>query len=256
MIGDEQAWADPQVRALFDATAVGYVAIATSRGPHVTPQVLTTAAGRVWFVTSEDSLKVRVIRRRPGVALTAWAAGSTSAVVLHGDGHVLDAFRPVELGRHGFEAMLGAVGMTRYVIEHAAEMLNSIWDIGTGELAGGLNRRVVVGVQPDRVSVVDVAASSDAVLGWLTPGGPLAVPGTWDEPTSRFNLCLPARQLLEERSSSSAAVAVDTSTGVGAADRAGAMFRGHGRLSGNVVTMNVERLTSWSGGGVTTMPHS
>lgn len=256
MIGDERTWADPKVRALFDAAPVGYVAVATRSGPHVTPQVMTTAGGRLWFVTSERSVKARVIRQRPGVALTAWAPGAAAAVVMHGDGHVLDAFRPVDLGRHGLEAMLGAVGLAKYAIEHVGEMFSSLWDITTGQLANGLERRVVVGIQPDRVTVVDVAPSADAVLAWLTPSGPLAVPGTWDEPAGRFGLCPPARRLVEERRSSPAAVAIDRSTGIGAADRAGAMFRGHGRLTGDVVTMSIERLTTWADGGLATTPHA
>lgn len=255
MIADERPWADPEVRALIDAAPIGYVAVATNRGPHVTPQLVTSAAGRLWFVTSETSVKARAVRRRPGVALTAWAPEATTAVVIHGDGHVLDAFRPVELGRHGVEAMLGAVGLAKYAVDHAAETLQSMWDIAAGHLANGGDRRVLVGVQPDRVEVISVSPRSDAVLSWLTPKGVLAVPGTWDESAGRFGLSRPARQLVEGRRSSPAAVSVDRSTGIGAADRAGAMFRGRGRLARGVVTMSVERHTTWADGAVTTTSH-
>ena len=274
---DETEWRRGEARAILDRAPLGYLAVMTGEGPHLTPQLMSVAAGRLWFVASCRSLRVGAIRARPGVAVSAWVPGTGAALVVHGDAHVLDLGRPFELGRTSLEAVLGAVGLARYVSQHLVALTRTFAQGATGQLASVLERRVLIGVQPDRATVVEVPAGADAVLGWVTAGGPLAVPVVWDEQASTARLSPGGRRLLEASPACEAAVTADRSpghdspadrspgvgsspvgstgvgwSGVGAADREGAMFRGRARLDGDLAVFDVDRVTTWSGDRVET----
>ena len=56
------------VRRILEEGAFCHVASLTPYGPHVTPMVFASAAGRVWVTTSRGSVKARAWRRDPRVA--------------------------------------------------------------------------------------------------------------------------------------------------------------------------------------------
>lgn len=56
------------IRRLLEEGAFCHVASLTPTGPHVTPMVFVSAAGRVWVTTSRGSVKARAWRRDPRVA--------------------------------------------------------------------------------------------------------------------------------------------------------------------------------------------
>ena len=56
------------VRRILEEGAFCHVASLTPIGPHVTPMVFASAAGRVWVTTSRGSVKARAWRRDPRVA--------------------------------------------------------------------------------------------------------------------------------------------------------------------------------------------
>jgi nitroimidazol reductase NimA-like FMN-containing flavoprotein (pyridoxamine 5'-phosphate oxidase superfamily) len=56
------------VRRILDEGAFCHIASLTPAGPHVTPMVFASAAGRVWVTTSRGSVKARAWRRDPRVA--------------------------------------------------------------------------------------------------------------------------------------------------------------------------------------------
>ena len=252
MIADETGWADPEVRAIVENAELAFSAVTTESGPHLTPHIVSIAADRLWFVTPEASIKARMLRNRPGIALTAWLPGSDMAVVLHGDAHVLDAARPLAMAGHALETLRGSLGFASYLGDNIGDTLATVRDASTGRtsIAG---RRVLVGVQPDRVTLIGVRADASAALAWITPGGPIAVPGTWHDADADAFLHPDAASLLSGATISQVAVAIDQSTGTGAAQRRGSMMRGHGILRGEVVEMDVQRITTWSGTDVRTV---
>jgi nitroimidazol reductase NimA-like FMN-containing flavoprotein (pyridoxamine 5'-phosphate oxidase superfamily) len=56
------------IRRILEEGAFCHVASLTPKGPHVTPMVFASAAGRVWVTTSRGSVKARAWRRDPVVA--------------------------------------------------------------------------------------------------------------------------------------------------------------------------------------------
>jgi nitroimidazol reductase NimA-like FMN-containing flavoprotein (pyridoxamine 5'-phosphate oxidase superfamily) len=56
------------IRRILEEGAFCHVASLTPTGPHVTPMVFASAAGRVWVTTSRGSVKARAWRRDPVVA--------------------------------------------------------------------------------------------------------------------------------------------------------------------------------------------
>jgi nitroimidazol reductase NimA-like FMN-containing flavoprotein (pyridoxamine 5'-phosphate oxidase superfamily) len=56
------------IRRILEEGGFCHVASLTPKGPHVTPMVFASAAGRVWVTTSRGSVKARAWRRDPVVA--------------------------------------------------------------------------------------------------------------------------------------------------------------------------------------------
>ena len=56
------------IRRILEEGAFCHVAALTPKGPHLTPMVFASAAGRVWVTTSRGSVKARAWRRDPVVA--------------------------------------------------------------------------------------------------------------------------------------------------------------------------------------------
>jgi hypothetical protein len=97
-----------------------------------------------------------------------------------------------------------------------------------------------------------------AVLGWMTPSGPIALPATWDPQAQRARV--PASGLEEAGGARNAAacICVDESDGLGPLAKRGKLLRGQGHavLEGDVasVTLEIERITSWEGFQTQTAP--
>src|SRR5687768_4639974 len=60
---------DPDLAQALDGDGPAYLAIESRRGPHVTPQAVVARDGRLWLATPHDSLKAKVLRKRPRVGL-------------------------------------------------------------------------------------------------------------------------------------------------------------------------------------------
>ena len=67
------------VRRILEEGEFCHVASLTPTGPHLTPMVFASAAGRVWVTTSRDSVKARSWRRDPRVAGLVRSARRTAA---------------------------------------------------------------------------------------------------------------------------------------------------------------------------------
>jgi len=92
---------------------------------------------------------------------------------------------------------------------------------------------------------------AQAVLGWMAPGGPIALPAKWNAKANRARV--PADPLKAAGGSRSAAacVCIDESEGPGPLAKRGRLLRGQGRatLRGDVasVALEPERITRWKG---------
>jgi hypothetical protein len=92
---------------------------------------------------------------------------------------------------------------------------------------------------------------AEAVLGWMAPGGPIALPAIWDPKARQARV--PASILKEAGGPRTAAacVCVDESDGLGPLAKRGKLLRGQGRatIKDDVasVGLELERITSWEG---------
>jgi hypothetical protein len=222
---------------------LSFVAVRTTRGPHVTPQLAAEAGGRLWFATTNDSLKARVLRRRPAVSV--WQPGS----VVVGTAAVLDVLRPGSLLRAPFDTMRSGLGMAAYAFENMDDMVNGVFDALTLRLGdNALERRVLVAVTVE--SSFDVPLGGDAAVGLLVgDAGVVALPGWWDPASSTAFVEPLAGGLLD----GPAAVAVDASQGAGPAQKQGVLHRGTGRRVAGGLALDIERSTWWNGASVGTV---
>jgi hypothetical protein len=226
---------------------LSFVAIRTARGPHVTPQLLAEAGGRLWFATSTESLKARVLRRRPAVSVCR--GGS----VFVGRAAVLDPLRPTSLLRAPFDAMRSGMGMAAYAFENMDDMVGAALDALSLRLGDNvLERRVLVAVSVESsFSVDEVGEGGDAAVGLLTDSGVVVVPGSWDPSVSVA--AIPSALVPGAVLDGPVAVTVDLAGGAGPAQKQGVMHRGAGRAVAGGVAVDIERSTWWNGASVGTV---
>ena len=203
-----------RVSEVLDEADVLYLAVAASRGPHVTPAVFDIEGDRLWFVTPRRSVKAKVIdrRRRVGglVQLGQWS------VVFGGRARIVDpltargVFSPGRLLDLPFAAA-GYLGRnyrhaTGTIRDHQAptlalsRVLVSVdirrlalldgwtvvdrwgrWDgddrLPTGESPTGTTTPDLTSMPPGVRTLL--GDDSPAALGWNSPDGPLALPARW-----------------------------------------------------------------------------
>ncbi|MGH8974172.1 MAG: pyridoxamine 5'-phosphate oxidase family protein [Acidimicrobiia bacterium] len=203
---------DDRVVEVLDEAGVLWVAVASRRGPHVTPAVFDVDGRRLWFVTPRRSVKARAIDRHRRVG--ALATFGDRAVMMSGRARIVDPLtaRVSSLGRL-LDLPLAAAGYlgrnhrhaTGTVRDHKAPTLAlsrvavSI-DVTRLALLEGeavlsawgrwddqdllLQGPVPDGGPPDlgpvpariRTLLLDAAP---VVVGWQSFSGPLAVPARW-----------------------------------------------------------------------------
>jgi hypothetical protein len=202
-----------RVNEVLDEADVLYVAVAASRGPHVTPAVFDVDGERLWFVTPRRSVKAKVIdrHRRVGglVQLGQWsvviggrarivdpltargifspdrlldlpfaAAGYLSRNVRHATGTIRDHQAPtLALSR-----VLVSVDIRRLALLDGWTVVDrwGRWD-GADPLLRG---EPPAGTTPDLSAIPSAVRTllednSPVVLGWNSPAGPLALPARW-----------------------------------------------------------------------------
>jgi hypothetical protein len=231
----------PKVGSVLGAAPFAYLAVETSSGPHVTPLLFAATPDRLWFGIGRGTLKARVLAKRPAVGVVV--PGEQSSVAIRGEAMLLDRLpaSPTELARAPFAAPAFAA---RNALELAA-------------FARDLARR---GAQPQQLSPLSVRIETldllegwpaQAVLGWMAPGGPIALPASWNPKAERARV--PAAPLKEAGGSrtTAACICIDESEGRGPLAKRGRLLRGRGRatLRGDVasVALEPERITRWKG---------
>lgn len=230
-----------QVAKVLARAPIAYLAVETSRGPHVTPVLFAATADRLWFGVGRGTLKARAIAKRPAVAVVV-ADGDVS-VAIRGQAALLDRLPPsvTELARAPFALPVFA---TRNALEMAAFARDVVGQRGSGSALSP------VSVRPESVDVVE-GWPANGVLGWIGDQGPIALPATWDPEAHRARVPAAPFRAGGDARRSPACVCLDQSDGRGPLAKRGTLLRGIGqaRIRGEtaVVTLAVERVTRWRG---------
>lgn len=226
-----------------------YVGVSTSAGPHVTPELFTISGDRIVCLTAASTLKARITRNRPQVAVAARSSSGVVSAV--GNAELFDPADPGTAIDAPRTMATSPVDVARFVRDNAAELTGAMRDAVTGRLGVPPEHRVVLSIRVDDAAVED-QVSSDVVLGWTREGdgAPLALPATLvgdDQVTVSSALF----EAMRAASSSSACVTSDAWTGLGPLGKEGAMRRGSGvaeRDGASVrVTLSIDRTIEWDG---------
>lgn len=231
----------PSVARILDAASFAYLAVETSSGPHVTPLLFAATPDRLWFGIAGGTLKARVITKRPAVGVVV--PGEAASVAIRGEATLLDRL-PASAG----EIARAPFALPAFAFQNALEMAAFARDVGRG---APRQRLTPVSVRVDKLDVLE-GWPADAVLGWMSEDGPIALPASWNAETARARV--PAGPLRDAGGprSSAACICIDESDGArGPLAKRGKLLRGqgHARLRGETATVQLEqeRVTRWKG---------
>jgi hypothetical protein len=233
-------WSSAVARVLGEAS-FAYLAIETASGPHVTPLLFGATPDRLWFGIGRGTLKARVLAKRPAVGVVV--PGEDASIALRGEATLLDKFpaSPGELARAPF-------GLPAFAGRNAFEMAAFARDVARG--GAPAQPPVPLSVRVESAALL-AGWPAQAVLGWQAPGGPIAVPATWDAKAERARV--PAQPLKDAGGprTAPACVCIDESEGLGPLAKRGRLIRGtgHAKLRGDAASVAVEaqRITRWKG---------
>lgn len=172
-----------ELTPVLDGTDTLYVAIHSSSGPHVTPELFTVSGGRILFLTSVATLKAR--RSHNGGVVGLCASSTTGSVVLTGSVEVVDPMSPRSALEAPSAAAQAPLGVARFLRDNASEMVGAAIDAMAGRLGRPLPpHRVVLAVTPTAAIVTEAGAVRFAE-GWegVEDAG-MTPPDDSDEPAS------------------------------------------------------------------------
>src|SRR5439155_11170264 len=88
---------DPEVARVLGRASLAYLAVETSRGPHVTPLLFAATPDRLWFGIGRGTLKARAVAKRPAVGVVV--PGENASVAIRGEATLVDRLSapPAEL---------------------------------------------------------------------------------------------------------------------------------------------------------------
>lgn len=230
-----------EVTKVLTQAPFAYLAVETSRGPHITPLLFASAANRLWLGIGRDTLKGRILTRRPAVGIVV--PHEDAAVVIRGRATFVDG-----VGAPSSELMRLPFGLAAFSATNALEM---------AAFARDAARRGTVPTPPTPVSVRADSLRllrgwpADAVVGWNTPDGPLALPCEWNSETRRATVPADLLHAADAPPTAPACVCIDTSDGRGPLAKSGVLLRGSGtatfRGDRATISLDAERITRWDG---------
>jgi hypothetical protein len=247
-----------------------HVAVASRRGPHVTPELYTWSGGRLWFAAAATTLKAKVLQRNRTLAAVVSVAGRS--VILTGEATAFDPLRPTDLLRSASDAPRLARALTSYTTRNAVDLAAFVGDTFTGRL--GMRpppRRVLFALAPSRAALVE----NDLVVdrqGWGTPvpadggppghvpaggeravvalPGPVALPGRWFADERRVHVPGQLLELVELDRTFPMSVVTDDYNAPGPAAKRGSLVRGEGRVvdrGASMISVDPHRVVEWDG---------
>lgn len=268
MIAEGRSVELAEVMPVLDRTDTLYVAIHSSAGPHVTPELFTVSGGRIVCLTSAGTLKAR--RCQNGSQVGLCASSATRSVMLAGIVEIVDPLSLRSVLQAPSAVARAPLGVARFVRDNASEMVGAALDAMAGRLGSPIPpHRVVLAVTPTAAVVTeagavrcadgwdgvgarspraaendepasielgnlpvklgDLAVSGPAVVGWLcTTGAPLALPVEWDADRLVATLPLPVFDACHAAASGRACITFNDWTGYGPSGKQGVMLRGTG----------------------------
>jgi Pyridoxamine 5'-phosphate oxidase len=230
-----------RVARVVGGAPFAYLAVETASGPHVTPLLFAATPDRLWFGIGRRTLKARAVAKRPAVGVVVPGEEGSLAVV--GTATLLDRFpvSPGELGRAPFAG-------PAYAARNALEMAAFARDLARKRSAQP--PPTPLSVRVESYELLD-GWPAEAVLGWLTPDGPIALPARWDAEASRARVPASMLRAAGGPRTAAACICVDESSGRGPLAKSGRMLRGqgHARIRGDTasIALDVERVTRWRG---------
>ena len=222
-----------------------YLAIGTSTGPHVTPLLFGFTPDRLWFGIGRGTLKARVLAKRGAVGVVV--PGESASVAIRGQATFVDRLPPAP------ELVCAPLALTVFAAHNAVEMAAFARDV----LQRGAQPRPLapVSVSVDAVELLP-GWPAQAVLGWMAPGGPIALPARWHPDRHRALVSAAQLRAAGGARTARACVCIDESEGPGPLAKSGQLVRGegHAKLRGEIasVAIEVERVTRWKGFGTRT----
>lgn len=146
-----------ELMPVLDGTDTLYVAIHSSSGPHVTPELFTVSDGRLLCLTSVATLKAR--RSQNGGLVGLCASSATGSVVLKGSVEVVDPTSPRSALEAPSATLQAPLGVARFLRDNASEMVGATIDAMAGRLGRPLPpHRVVLAFTPTAAIVTEAGA--------------------------------------------------------------------------------------------------
>ena len=257
----------------------------TTRGPHVTPELFTAHGDRLLCLLAATTLKAKVLRRDPVVAVAARAGtGSLTGIAV---AEVIDVADPASVVA---EPLAATAGVARFLRDNAAELAGAAVQALTGQLGRKPPRRLALALRlvaatacdgdriewsegwdevppgepgreelgaddptaPDLAGIPEHLAAlvepGAVVLGWCTEADrPVALPARW---LGDGRLTVPAGLLAATGAarSSAACVTFDAWSGLGPTGKQGLLLRGTGTMGEDgAVVVETDRITTWDG---------
>src|SRR5213593_2070501 len=159
----------PRVARVLDEASFAYLAVETSSGPHVTPLLFAATPDRLWFAIGRGTLKARVVAKRPAVGVLV--PGADASVALRGEATLID-----RLSAPRAELARTPLALPAFASRNALEMAAFARDVARREAPP--QPPSLVSVRVDDVELLE-GWPAPAVLGWLAPDGPIALPARW-----------------------------------------------------------------------------
>lgn len=245
-----------------------HLALESKHGPHVTPELYSWSAGRLWFAAAAPTLKARLLQSGSRVAAVVSQGGRS--VGLEGRVEVFDVRRPWALLRRPGELPAVTAATARYAVRNAPDMVAFAGDTLRGRLGRRLPpARLLFAIQPrsgmfiENDDVISVWGRSSPEL----PGasnvpavgepavaavpGPLAAPARWVEDEQRLFISPAVLNLFGVAEQMPIAVVVDRYNAPGPAAKEGTLHRGRATVEDDGwVSLTDVRTVDWEGTNV------
>lgn len=253
---------------LLDRAGTISVAVETTRGPHVTPELFVVHADRIWCLAAAPTLKVKILAERPRAGILVRSGGDTA--VLAADAIVIDPGRPLAaIGGAGIAAVRAPTVVASFLARNHLEMTGAAMDAVSLQLGAPPARRVLLGFAPVASALIrgdelvsatgwgpapsggraaiddehdvplhdlpgDLASlltRDEVALGWTTATGPLALPAAWEHDARQATVAADLFGAVGAAPRGPCSVTVDGWTGLGPTGKRGVMLRGAGEAT-------------------------
>lgn len=247
-----------------------HIAVASARGPHVTPELYSWSAGRLWFAAATTTLKSRVMAREHLVGGSVSVPGRS--LVMTGTVEAFDPRHVLALVRRAPRLPAAGLALAEFTARNATDLLAFAVDTLTGRL--GFRPpplRVLYAVTPIRAALFENDALVESwawphtvgrrPIAAMPPGGeravvalpgPVAMPARWFVDQQRVHLPAAAAPLVPARERFPLSVVTDDYRAPGPAAKVGVLARGSGRVvpaggDACVIEVDTHAIVEWDG---------